>query len=427
MQNLPLFSSNPDDDFLDTGELPPEDEPSHYTVSELATYIRLKFEMDRQLSGVWVEGEVSNLTRAASGHLYFTIKDANAQLKCVMWKGNVARLQQFPEHGDQVIVLGNVGIYEQRSEYQLVAQVIQMAGLGDLNQQLELLKAKLTAEGLFDETRKRPLPFFPRRIGVVTSPTTAAFQDVLKVLGRRFPVAEIILSPTMVQGEQAPLQIIAALDRINRREDIDVILLVRGGGSLEDLWCFNDEQVVRAVAASRWPIVTGVGHEIDFTLVDFASDRRAPTPSAAAEMITPQIDILRDSVEILWERAQNAMQNHLDELQDDLGAYERSLRHLSPYVRIQNYRQRVDDLTMRLQRGMVGNLNSARQRLNTQETALRANSPLAILSRGYAIVTRAGDGKRLSNAQDAAPGVDVVIQLDKGSLRAAVKSRELGD
>ncbi len=427
MQNLPLFSPNPDDDFLDTGELPPEDEPSHYTVSELATYIRLKFEMDRQLSGVWVEGEVSNLTRAASGHLYFTIKDANAQLKCVMWKGNVARLQNLPEHGDKVVVLGNVGIYEQRSEYQLVAQVIQMAGLGDLNQQLELLKAKLAAEGLFDETRKRPLPFFPRRIGVVTSPTTAAFQDVLKVLSRRFPVAEIILSPTMVQGEQAPLQIIAALDRINRREDIDVILLVRGGGSLEDLWCFNDEQVVRAVAASRWPIVTGVGHEIDFTLVDFASDRRAPTPSAAAEMITPEIESLRYSVEVLQERAQNAMQNHLDELRDDLRAYERSLRHLSPYVRIQNYRQRVDDLTMRLQRGMVGNLNSARQRLNTQEIALRANSPLAILSRGYAIVTRAGDGKRLTNAQDAAPGVDVVIQLDKGSLRAAVKSQELGE
>ncbi|MBZ0319337.1 MAG: exodeoxyribonuclease VII large subunit [Anaerolineae bacterium] len=427
MQNLPLFSPNPDDDFLDTGELPAEDEPSHYTVSELATYIRLKFEMDRQLSGVWVEGEVSNLTRAASGHLYFTIKDANAQLKCVMWKGNVARLQHFPEHGDQVIVLGNVGIYEQRSEYQLVAQVIQMAGLGDLNQQLELLKAKLAAEGLFDEARKRPLPFFPRRIGVVTSPTTAAFQDVLKVLSRRFPVAEIILSPTMVQGEQAPLQIIAALDRINRREDIDVILLVRGGGSLEDLWCFNDEQVVRAVAASRWPIVTGVGHEIDFTLVDFASDRRAPTPSAAAEMITPEIESLRYSVEVLQERVQNAMQNHLDELRDDLGAYERSLRHLSPYVRIQNYRQRVDDLTMRLQRGMVGNLNSARQRLNIQDAALRANSPLAILSRGYAIVTRAGDGKRLTNAQDAAPGVDILIQLDKGSLRAAVKSRELGE
>ncbi len=427
MQNLPLFSPNPDDDFLDTGELPPEDEPSHYTVSELATYIRLKFEMDSYLSGVWVEGEVSNLTRAASGHLYFTIKDANAQLKCVMWKGNVARLQNLPEHGDKVVVLGNVGIYEQRSEYQLVAQVIQMAGLGDLNQQLELLKAKLAAEGLFDETRKRPLPFFPRRIGVVTSPTTAAFQDVLKVLSRRFPVAEILLSPTMVQGEQAPLQIIAALDRINRRDNIDIILLVRGGGSLEDLWCFNDERVVRAVAASRWPIVTGVGHEIDFTLVDFASDRRAPTPSAAAEMITPEIESLRYSVEVLQERAHNAMQNHLEELRDDLNASERSLRHLSPYVRIQNYRQRVDDLTMRLQRGMVGHLNTARQRLTTQEAALRANSPLAILSRGYAIVTRAGDGKRLTDAQDAAPGVDVVVQLDKGSLRAAVKSREVGD
>jgi exodeoxyribonuclease VII large subunit len=419
MQNLPLFSSNPD------GELPPEDEPSHYTVSELATYIRLKFEMDSHLKSIWVEGEVSNLSRASSGHLYFTIKDASAQLKCVMWKSSVARLQYTPEHGDKVVVLGTVGIYEQRSEYQLVAQVIQATGVGDLNQQLELLKAKLLAEGLFDESRKRPLPFFPRKIGVVTSPTTAAFQDVLKVLSRRFPVAEIILSPTLVQGEAAPLQIIAALERINQLNDIDVILLVRGGGSLEDLWCFNDERVVRAVAASRLPIVTGVGHEIDFTLVDFASDRRAPTPSAAVEMVTPEIESLHYSLEVLQERAYNAIQNRLEALRDDLNASQRSLRHLSPYTRIQNYRQRVDDLTMRLQRAMGGNLNTTRQRLNAQEAALRANSPLAILSRGYAIVTRAGDGKRLTDAQDAAPGIDVLIQLDKGSLRAAVKSREI--
>jgi exodeoxyribonuclease VII large subunit len=426
MQNLPLFPDDDPFDFSDDdlGELE-VDSQGTFTVGALTNYIRRKFETDRTLQDVWVEGEISNLTRASSGHVYFTLKDADAQLKAVMWKSSAVRLRFDPQHGDQVLAHGNISVYEPRGEYQLYATTLQPTGLGDLNQQFELLKEKLAAEGLFDPERKQSLPFFPRRIGVVTSPTTAAFQDVLNVLRRRFPVAQVILSPAQVQGKDAPPQIIAALERLYQQDDIDVILLVRGGGSLEDLWCFNDENVVRKVVSSPIPLVAGVGHEIDFTLVDFAADQRAPTPSAAAELVTPEADALSYSVQILQQQAYNAMQDVLDIQRQSLRQQRRTLQHLSPQHDIQNFKQRIDTLSMRLERGVQTWFDRKQHQFQQQAAALQSASPTAILSRGYAIVSRAGDGKRLTDAIDAAEGVTLDIQLHIGTLKASVKSRDL--
>src|SRR5690606_27051359 len=294
--------------------------PDAFSVHQITIYIRDLIDQDPRLAGVVVEGEVSHFTRASSGHLYFTLKDDSAELRCVMWRSQAAWLGFEPQHGDAVLAHGQISVYEQRGQYQLMCDMLQPAGLGELNRQFELLKARLNAEGLFDEARKRPLPAFPRAVGVVTSPTTAAFQDVLNVIRRRYPLLPVVLSPTLVQGKEAPPQIIAALDRLNQRDDIDLILLVRGGGSLEDLWCFNDEAVVRAVAASRLPVVTGVGHEIDFTLVDFAADRRAPTPSAAAELITPDGALLAQQVRGLRSRMDTMLIGQLEQLRHSLNA-----------------------------------------------------------------------------------------------------------
>jgi len=247
--------------------------PAVYTISEVTSVIRQLLESAEPLQAVRVQGEVSNMKRYSSGHLkryssghwYFTLKDGGAQLKCVMWRSNADKQRYKPEDGDQVEARGNIGVYDAQGVYQLYAESLKPVGMGDLYRQFEELKARLDAEGLFDPARKRPLPAFPRQIGVVTSPQAAAFQDIQNVLRRRFPLAVIILSPTPVQGADAPSQIAAALERLNQYAQVDVILLIRGGGSIEDLWAFNDEGVARAVAASRIPVVTGVGHEIDFT------------------------------------------------------------------------------------------------------------------------------------------------------------------
>jgi Exodeoxyribonuclease VII large subunit (EC 3.1.11.6) len=260
---------------------------------------------------VWVEGEVSNFRQVASGHCYFTLKDAGAELRCVMWRDRARGMRALPNNGDSVLAHGRVGVYEQRGDLQLYVDALEPLGLGWLYQEYERLKARLEAEGLFAAERKRPLPRFPRRIGVVTSPDAAALRDILNILSRRYPLAEVVLAPTLVQGEEAPPQIIAALRALNAREDIDVILLARGGGSLEELWAFNDERVARAVAASRIPVVCGVGHETDFSLADFAADRRAPTPSAAAELATPDRAELAQQVRTLRARLVRALEADL--------------------------------------------------------------------------------------------------------------------
>src|SRR5512136_2978956 len=265
--------------------------PAPMTVGALTRYIREMFEVDYRLQDVWVEGEVSVVSRPSSGHIYFTLKDAAAQIACVMWKSAAPTFGALLVHGGQILAHGKVSVYEPRGSYQLYVDRVQPQGLGDLHAQFELLKARLEAEGLFAPERKRPLPEFPHRIGLVTSPTGAVIRDICNVLARRWPLVEVVLAPTQVQGEDAPPQIVAALDALYRRDDlahiVDVIIVARGGGSLEDLWAFNDERVARKIAESPVPVVSGVGHETDFTIADFVADVRAPTPSAAAELITP--------------------------------------------------------------------------------------------------------------------------------------------
>ncbi|MBN1565684.1 MAG: exodeoxyribonuclease VII large subunit [Anaerolineae bacterium] len=394
-----------------------------YTVLQLTTHIRDLLDDDPTLQDVWVEGEISNFTRAASGHLYFTLKDDKSELKCVMWKMQAAWLPFDPQHGDAVLAHGRVSVYEARGQYQLTCDAMQPAGVGDLNQQFELLKAKLDAAGLFDPGRKREIPSFPRQIGIVTSPTTAAFQDMQNVLRRRYPLVEIILSPALVQGKEAPPQIVQAIQRLNDHTEVDVIIVARGGGSLEDLWCFNDERVARAVAASRIPIVTGVGHEIDFTLVDFAADLRAPTPSAAAEVVTPDGPAMRIEIDALSERLSDTIQAELLDRRRGIETQIRWLTRLSPDMQIQNARQRIDDLTGRMTQQMQHALERRRDRLDAQTRALEAANPAALLRRGYALVTRS-DGQRVTSIQHAAEGTNVQITLQDGRLVARIVTRE---
>lgn len=394
-------------------------------VAELTRYIRQLFENDYRLQDLEVEGEVSNWRApGASGHVYFTLKDADAQLKCVMWRSDVLNQRSLPHDGDRVIVRGNLGVYEAGGQYQLYCRLIQPAGAGDLAAQFEALKARLQSEGLFDPERKRPLPERMNTIGVVTSPGAAAFQDVLNILQRRYPLANVILSPTPVQGDQAPPQIIAALEALNNLTGIDVILVVRGGGSLEDLWCFNDERVARAVAASRVPVVSGIGHEVDFTLTDFAADLRAPTPSAAAELVTPlTVDDLRAVLREAQKRLLVMMESDIASHRRGIEQAATRLRLLSPQHQIDTVRQRLDGLMDRGARAVAADLHLRRERLAGTRRALDAMNPSNTLARGYAIV-RGRDGKILRRAAEAPPGSEIAIRLQEGQLWATVDRQE---
>lgn len=400
------------------------DQQTSHSVSELTQYIRNLFDGDLLLQDVWVKGEVSNMTQASSGHWYFTLKDSDAQLRCVMWRSATVNQTVIPENGDALEVHGKISVYEPRGEYQLYADHIRPAGVGDLYQRFERLKKKLADEGLFDAERKREFPALPHQIGVVTSPNAAAFQDILNVLRRRFPLAEVILSPTMVQGAGAPAQIVEAIGRLNAYTTVDVILLCRGGGSIEDLWAFNDEQVAYAVASSRIPIITGVGHETDFTIVDFVSDLRAPTPSAAAEMATPDIVEMKENLYLLTERLAGMMFDTILTHQNKLTDLQRTLKHVSPIRTIENLRQRVDDINGRTVRRQRDYLDLLKERLGNRIAALNAASPRAILARGYAIVSRTEDGRRVVSEYDASPGTGITIQLKDGKLYARIEDKD---
>jgi len=396
----------------------------NYSVAELTTYIREMFDVNENLQDVWVQGEVSNMRRAASGHWYFTLKDSQAQLKCVMWRSSAERQTVSPQDGDAILAHGRVSVYDAQGVYQLYADQVRPVGMGDLYAQFEQLKAKLQAEGLFDPFRKRPIPTFPKQIGVVTSADAAAFQDIQNVLRRRFPLASVILSPTMVQGADAPPQIVKAIERLNQHTQVDVILVCRGGGSIEDLWAFNDERVARAIANSRIPTITGVGHETDFTIADFVSDLRAPTPSAAAELATPDSADLRAGVRDLTDTLHTLMDNTLFNLRANLSASRRTMGHISPTSRIRNLRQRVDDWNTRiisLQKTQIGRL---RERLDARDAALNAADPRSILKRGYAIVYRSEDGERLGEAKGVKPGVGITVQFHDGDLKARVEDKD---
>ena len=395
-------------------------ETAQWTVTNLTKYIRDGFESDERLQDLWVEGEVSNTSRPASGHLYFTLKDAGASLRCVMWKSSAERLELALQDGMAVAVHGKVSVYEAGGQYQLYADRLIPAGEGALYQEFLRLKAALEAEGLFAAERKRLIPAVPRRVGIVTSATGAALRDVLNTLRRRMPMAEVVLAPAAVQGEEAPGQIIEALDHLNAlRPQPDVILLVRGGGSIEDLWAFNDPQVVRAVAACAVPVVCGVGHETDFTLSDFAADLRAPTPTAAAELAT-QVTVLelRERTKTAAVNLEAAILGLLRQAREEIAGVTSDLRYFSPARRIQSDRQRLDELGHRVHSTQSHLLALHTSILGGWRQRLAALNPLEVLNRGYAIVTLRSSGAVVRRVEQARGGISV--RVSDGSFDAEV-------
>ena len=380
-----------------------------WTVSKLTFFIRRLLEENEVLQDVWVQGEISNLSRPASGHIYFTLKDASAALRCVMWKTSAARLGIPLQDGKAVEVHGKIGVYEVSGQYQLYVDQIRPMGEGALYQEFMRLKAMLEAEGLFAPERKRLIPMFPKTIGIVTSATGAALRDMLNTLRRRLPLVEVIIAPSPVQGVEAPPALVKAIQSLNYQLP-DVILLARGGGSIEDLWAFNDERVVRAVAMSAVPIICGVGHETDFTLCDFAADLRAPTPTAAAELATQitMID-LGASLQNYKTRIVSATLQNLAEQKTLLSGLVSQLRYVSPERRIQSERQRVDELSRRAHSSLFHHIRLQSAHVGGMQRRLEALNPHAVLARGYAVVTRKDDNSVVSRVAQASDEMKVRV------------------
>lgn len=397
-----------------------------FTVSEITRRVKDRLEADEGLRDIWIEGEISNWVRSRAGHCYFTLKDARASIRAVMWRSTADRLAFAPQDGQAVRAHGYVSVYEPQGQYQFYVDALQAAGQGALYLEFEALKARLAAEGLFDAERKRPLPWMPVCIGVVTSPTGAALRDILNVLRRRWPLVRVLLAPSLVQGVRAPAEIVAALESLyayaaaGSEPKIDLIIVARGGGSIEDLWAFNDEQVGRAIVASPVPVISGVGHETDFTISDFCADLRAPTPSAAAEVAVPdrveiegQLVALRSSLEDSWQR-------RLGEWRSALDVQKQVLARLSPRGQVDGGRQRVDEWGRRLERAGHNRLALLRERVVGLEHRLEGLNPLAILERGYAVVRRE-DGGLVRSASEVRVGEHVDIRLSDGRLVAQVQ------
>ena len=392
-----------------------------YHVSEVNRYVREILEDDPVLHDLWLQGEVSNFTRATSGHLYFTLKDDRAAISCVMWRTGASRQQYLPRDGDALVAHGRISVYEVQGRYQFYADMFQPAGIGLLHLEFERLKERLADEGLFDEQRKRPLPSFPRRVGVVTSRVGAALRDILQVLSRRYPVAEVILAPSTVQGAEAPTEIVAAVERLNRSAEVDLIIVARGGGSLEELWAFNDERVARAITQSAVPVVSGVGHETDITIADFAADRRAPTPSAAAELSVPDRRELLASVLQMRGSLIAAADGRLSALRSAARERQRSLRHVSPQAVLSRNRQYLDELIRRAVQQLQYRLSLERERVSGELAHLRGLSPLGTLHRGYAVVRQAATGQVVRSVRQVEADDQIDIQVSDGDFGAAVR------
>ena len=421
--------------------------------------------LEHGMPTVWIEGEISNFSRPASGHWYFTLKDRDSQVRCAMFRGRNALLRFAPADGQRVIARARVTLFEPRGEYQLQVEHLEDSGVGALRREYERLKARLEAEGLFEASKKRPLPTVPNSIGVVTSPTGAAIRDILNILGRRFPAARVIIYPTTVQGRDAVPQLLDALSLAAIRNECDVLIVARGGGSIEDLWAFNDETVARAIRAMPMPVVTGIGHEVDFTIADFVADLRAPTPSGAAELVVPDGTTWRTGFARLAQRLLQALRRQLRNDGDYLVAMRRRLALAHPGQRLRQNAQRLDELEQRLgsrvqlllsdrrhrlqtlttrlartspkaevqrlthrhavlderlRRALPQRLEALRQTLGTLARTLDAVSPLATLDRGFALVTRVDDGVLLRDASSVSAGDLIDARLAKGTLRARV-------
>ncbi len=387
-------------------------------VGEVTAYLKALLDSDDVLGDLWVRGEVSNLSRSAAGHTYFTLKDQAGQLRCVMFRGHGLGTYDL-QQGVGALVHGRVSLYDVQGSLQLYADFVQAEGVGSLHQRFEELKERLAEEGLFDAERKRPLPAFPRRIGVVTSPQAAAFQDVLRVLAARFPAAEVVLSPCLVQGESAPPQIVDAIERLDGLDGVDVILVVRGGGSLEDLWAFNEEAVARAIAACDTPVISGVGHETDFTIADLVADVRMPTPSAAAAAAVPDWQECAAGVETLRLALRERMDDLLSSDRRAVGDAARTLTLLSPLHRLRQSRQQVDDILTTLQGEMTHLLALRRAAMRASSDRLAVLNPRATLERGYAIVTNLW-GEVVRDSAQVTPGEMLHVHLHRGDIAVSV-------
>ena len=395
------------------------------SVTQLNTYIKSRFDGDEKLSNIFISGEISNFTdHYRSGHLYLTLKDEKCAVSAVMFARYAARLRFKPQDGMKVIVRGRVSVYEATGRYQLYIEDMQPEGVGALSIAFEQLKNKLLKEGLFAPEHKKPLPRFPERIGVITSPTGAAVHDIVTVLGRRYPVAQIVFCPVLVQGENAAPQIVDALARFNRIDGADVIILGRGGGSIEDLWAFNEECVARAVAASHIPVISAVGHETDFTICDFAADLRAPTPSAAAELAVPDGAELLYSVLYQKDRLSHAMSSKIDSSKEKIDTLLKSQVFRSPLEAVENRKINLDGTVSRLNKAAEDKIKKVRAGLAEMGGRLNALSPLAVLSRGYAAVYEKG-GKAVSGVKDVSVNDNVIIQMADGSLGCTVNTKSI--
>ncbi len=438
------------------------------TVSRLTALLRGVLE--ENFEQLWVQGEVSNLSYPSSGHCYFTLKDAGAQLRCVMFKSAVKNLKFRLTDGMALIARGRISVYDQRGEYQLICEYLEPAGIGALQTAFVQLKEKLAGEGLFAEAHKVSMPRFPRKIGVITSPTGAAIHDILNVLKRRFASLEVVLYPVRVQGEGSALEIARAIDEMNRLAEVDVLIVGRGGGSLEDLWAFNEEVVARAVYRSKIPIISAVGHETDWTICDFVADLRAPTPSAAAELVIASAEELRSQIEALSHRLRRSIENllaahdvrleglrralhdprtmlgHLAQRMDDLTGrlemglsaavsrrrdrFERlmqALQHNDPQGKIDTLRQRIMLLSERAERLLAQRLERLRQGFGDNAARLEVLSPLKTLARGYAIATRDSDGTVVTDAGVLTVGERLLLRLHRGQACCRVESLETGN
>lgn len=397
-----------------------------FTVSELTQDIKLILES--AFPEVWVQGEVSNFRKPSSGHIYFTLKDKSSQLKCVFFRPHNLKLKFSLKDGLSVVCFGRVGVYERDGVYQLYVESIEPKGVGALTLAFEQLKEKLAKEGLFDSKYKKPIPFLPKRIGIVTSKTGAAIRDILHVLNRRFSDAEIIIHPVKVQGDGAAEEISEAVRCFNRISgkpgigEIDVLIVTRGGGSLEDLWAFNEECVARAIFESKIPVISAVGHEIDYTISDFVADLRAPTPSAAAELVLPRKEDLKENLNVLGARLNNYISNKFDFLSHQLESLTASYAFQAPQERVEQLQQSIDDLSngllisfrhaWREKESLAGNLFAR----------LESLSPLSVLARGYSVAFKMPEEEVLTDAAKVQSGDVVKIKLHKGEFIATAKS-----
>ncbi len=400
------------------------DTASIFSVTQISRYLKELMDTDEILQDVWIRGEISGCRTYPSGHCYFTLKDAEAQLPCVFFKN--ARLRSStPELRDGMAIAANgrISLYERDGKMQLYVENVELFGDGALFLRFEQLKARLADEGLFDESRKRPLPSSPSIVGIVTSPEAAALRDMLRVLRTRFPLAQVILYPTLVQGIEAPSAIAHALDALNAHGKAEVIILGRGGGSIEDLWAFNEEVVARAIARSRIPVISGVGHETDFTIADLVADYRASTPTAAAAAAVPDMNEWREKLLEFEEELAESIETYLIDQRELLGRIKRDLVRLNPQYQLERLQQRLDDTSALLQARMEHILSLRMERLRGIALRLHSLSPLLTIARGFAVVRRDSDHSLVTKTQQVHPGDELTIQVTDGHIHAQVNKQ----